>query len=252
MALLVAGGPFLGGPFALAHTSLHDMLTGDDRPPIDLAANNAAALPARYVSPQTTPNLLPVSPVTSTIAWFGQPAPIPGEPCAAFHFHGRVYVRGDRISFGRLNMVRDTSPYGKSDPLAFWKVLQFESLTFARADMAAQADALVTSLPVNQVVNLLITDPYTQIPLLSAKWQVKTVEILSKQAGINATLEDNLSDIRVNNAIESDTLSCFASDQVGVIVMRFQHTEDIVPLIESGRPVAATMSGTAHVQRCVK
>jgi hypothetical protein len=256
-ALLVAAGSSLGGVFAIAHTSLHDLFTRADCPPGDRTSQTIVHLPTESIL-EDKPVLLAVPTISSTITWTGQPALIPGAPCAAFHFQGTAHIQGNRLSFGRLNLVRNTSPYGIGDPLA-WKLFQLESLTFSAEHATSNVPGipLTATLPVQQAVGVLITDPFTQVPLLSARWQVNTIRVFGNRAGINAALEPNLSEIRINNAIESDTLASFAidtadtADPVGILAIQFYCTEDIVSEIEANHPLVMMMNGTVHLRRCL-
>ncbi len=253
-ALLVAAGPSLGGPFADTHANLRDMLTGDDRPIADrLAATTvvpptapvwtlpAMAVPAVPLLPTPWPALTRTLTQTASL------------PCVSFKIQGVAILEPGRLSFGRFNLVSDTHPQGRSDPLASWKLVQLESLPLpAEFPVERPPDRLDTPLPINKTVTLLISDPFTQTPLFSARWQVAEMQVLGRRAGINALLAVNLSDIRVNNAAQSPTLEHFAQTTDGILVLEIEHTADLLQELEQGAPVYAVMRGVIHSTHCQK
>ncbi len=151
--------------------------------------------------------------------------------------------------------MTDTDPYGKSDPLASWKLIQFASFPLSipgkKAGSPVKASPVIT-VPVNQTVDMVITDPFTREMLFSARWQVEQIEVVGHSASINARLKTNLSDIRVNNAIQSETLAAFATETAGVLVMRLESADDIASALEQGQPLYATMSGVVDLDRCLR
>ena len=188
IGLLVAGGPGIGGAPAEVHTALRELLVGDERPLADRLAAAPLTGPLAVTSiplPTTVPTipLMAIVPSTQTL---------PSEAtCAAFWFSGAAHVQEGRVSFGRFNLVTDTDPYGKGDPLASWKLVQFASfplgISAGKSGSSIQASPVLT-IPVDQVVNMSIMDPYTEEILFSARWQVEQIEVVGNSATINARL----------------------------------------------------------------
>lgn len=246
-ALLIAAGPSLNGqspagPFLIAHDSLRARFTTADESPADgiLAAGDEPLRPLYMVGQQLP---APPRPASMTV-----PVRIPGAPpaldesCVALHFAGAVSIQDGRISFGRFTPIQATYPYAAQDPLTSWKLLQFESLPFTLDP---------NGLKIDKAVNLLLSDPFTQTPLLSARWQVDQIAVQGKHAGVNAALRSNLSDIRTNNAINSPVLALLKSE-TGILTMHIEFSEDILAQIEAGAPVFAAMQGTLYTSNCLR
>ena len=250
--LLVAGGPRIGGAPAAVHAALRELLVGDEWPLADSLAS--ASLTGTLAS---TSILLPTAvPTIPLMAIVPTTQTLPSEAaCAAFWFSGAANVQEGRVSFGRFNLVTDTDPYGTSDPLASWKLVQLASFPLAipagKAGSPIKASPVLT-IPVDQAVNMAITDPFTEEVLFSARWQVEQIEVVGNSASINARLSTNLSDIRVNTAFESETLAAFATETTGVLVMRLELAEDIVAALDQGQPFYASMSGFVNMDRCLR
>ena len=128
-------------------------------------------------------------------------------------------------------------------------MIQFDGFDL---DVPEQGTDRSLAVPVDQTVNLLISDPFTEELLFSARWHVDTLAVRGPQASVNAWLDANLSDIRVNNTVASPTLDRFAGETSGVLVMHLLHTEDIAPALRAGEPIYATVSGTVHPESCVR
>lgn len=244
-ALLIAAGPSLGEPFLTAHDSLRAMFTTVDESPVDgvvaAAVGGDAPLPSLYTVGQRL--AAPARPAPMTI-----PVRIPGVPpaldetCAALHFAGAVGIQDGRISFGRFTPIQTAYPFAAQDPLISWKLLQFESLPFTLDP---------TGLKVDKAVNLLLSDPFTQTPLLSARWQIDQIVVQGKHAGINAALRVNLSDIRIDNAINSPALAQLKSE-TGILTMHIEYSQDLRTQIEAGAPIFASMQGTLYASSCLR
>jgi hypothetical protein len=246
MGVLILLAPSAGGTFADVHSALRDRFAGDERVYAD------PALPAILAGAQGSPHppQLPSEEETVLPALPALPAPPTstiGVPCASLHFEASMGIEGRYLSFGRFNVVSDTDPYGRRDVLTSWKLLQFGGF-FVSTE--ALRDAWSASIPVNQTVNLLISDPYTEEMLFSAKWRVEAIEVRGRYASINAELGANLDSIGINNVIDSPTLESFAEGSRGVLVMRFAHTEDIAPALAAGEPVYAPVSGMMYPEHC--
>jgi len=251
-ALLVAGGPRIGGAPAEVHDALRELLVGDHQPladglaPATLTETLAVASIPLPTAVPTIP-LMAILPSTQTLT--------SKVPCTAFRFGGAASIQEGRVSFGRFNLVTGTDPYGKSDPLAAWKLVQFASFPLSipgnTAGSPVKASPVIT-VPVNQAVDMVITDPFTQEMLFSARWQIEQIEVVGHSASINARLKTNLSDIRVNNAIQSETLAAFAMETTGVLVMRLESVDDIASALEQGQPLYASMSGFVNMDRCLR
>lgn len=240
-ALLIANGPSLGGPFAVAYDSLRAMLTTADESPPDPVVAGAEPLRPLYGVEVKAPAPTAPAPMTVPVRIPGQP-PTVKETCVALHFAGALSIQDGRISFGRFTSVQNTYPFGPGDPLAHWKLIQFESLPFT-----LDRDGL----KVDKAVTMLLSDPFTQTPLLSARWQVDRIAVRGQDAGINAELRPNLSDIRIDNAVDSSALAQFESD-TGILTMHIEHSQDILAQIAAGKPVFAQMQGTVYARRCLR
>ncbi len=240
-ALAIANGPSLGGPFEVAYDSLRAMWTTADESPADPVVASAAPLRPLYMAGQQMPSLTAPAPITVPVRIAGFP-PILDDECIAIHWAGALTIQDGRISFGRFTPIQNTYPFGVDDPLTSWKLLQFESLPFTLDK---------NGLKVDKAVNILLSDPFTQTPLLSARWQVDEIAVRGQHAGINVMLRPNLSDIRVDNAINSAALAQFKSD-TGILTMHIEHSEDILAQIAAGKPVFARMHGTLYAKRCLR
>jgi hypothetical protein len=254
--LLIAGGPGIGGAPAEVHAALRELLVGDERPLADRLAPAPLTGPVAATSiplPTTVPTTVPTIPLM-VIVPTTQTLPSRAA-CAAFWFSGAANMQEGRVSFGRFNLVTDTDPYGKGDPLASWKLVRFASFPLGspagNAGSPIQASAVLT-IPVDQSVNMAITDPFTEEILFSARWQVEQIEVVGNSASINARLGTNLSDIRVNTRSESETLAAYAKVATGVLVMRLESTEDIASALEQGQPLYVSMSGFVNMDRCLR
>jgi hypothetical protein len=250
--LLVAGGPGLGGAPAEVHLALRELLAGDERPRADRLAS-APLMGTLALTSIPLPTTVPTVPLMAIVP---STQTLPSEAtCAAFWFNGAANVQEGRVSFGRFNLVAETDPYGKDDPLASWKLVQFASFPLGipagKAGSPVQASPVLT-IPVDQVVNMSIMDPYTEEILFSARWRVDEIEVVGNSASINARLGTNLSDVRVNTTSESQTLAAFAAETTGVLVMRLESVEDISSAFEQGLPLYASMSGFVNMDRCLR
>jgi hypothetical protein len=246
--------------------ALHDWWTGDDQAVVDPIAPVPAA----------GPRAMPSIPQPATVPTISLPidlAPVPTAtvdlPCAGFRFSGSLRIEGGRVSFGRFNVITDTA-YGQRDPLAKWKLIQFESLTLPGGEgMPPGIDAGETlTMTVDQAVNMLVRDPFTEDLLFSARWQIDELAIRGDCVGINARLATNLSDIRVNNAIQSETLASLsrgtdASTARGVLALEIRRADDalcagdaacthLAAALREGEPVYAIMSGVVYAERCLR
>jgi hypothetical protein len=242
---LVLLGSRVGGLVGELYGSLRDVFAGDDRITVDAQA------PAALVAGPAPPVRLPSVEDTVVVPLPAFPAAaVPQEevPCAAFHFEASLGIEGGYLSFGRFNVVTDTDPYGRRDSLTIWKLLQFNGFRI-NAD-TFEAHRAVT-IPVNETVNMLVSDPFTKELLFSARWLVSTVEVRGHHGSINAALEANLSSFGVNNAIDSSTLDSFAEDSEGVLVMRFVSDRDIAPALKAGEPVYGEVTGTMYPAHCI-
>ena len=245
---LIAVGPSLGGMPGEVHRALHDLLTGDDRAIVDKTVPLSTS--GTYATTSIpVPASVPTIPLM--IALPLAPTPTPGTPCAAFSFAGALSIQGGRVSFGRFNVVSSTDPYGQNDPLASWKLIQFGGFLVDREGIGA-GRSLSATIPVDQTVNMLIADPFSGEMLFSARCKIEEIDVWGSSASINSRLEANLSEIRVNNAIGSDTLACFAGQVRGVLVMHFECAQDVMPALRRGEPIYAPMSGTVHAERCIR
>ncbi len=244
LGTLVGLGPQIGGGPAQLHRALRDVVAGEELPVVDpmrpaRIAKSSLATPAPAAQIAGAPGVA-LSPL---------PVPITDTTCVALHFEASLSVAGDYVSFGRFNVVSQADPYGKHDPVTQWKLLQFGGFPLSR-EAKVEADAV--AFPVGQTVNLLISDPYSREMLFSAKWAVKAIEAHGRWASINAALEPNLSEIGVNNAIESPTLARLSRDDKGVLVMGFSHTADVGTTLRGGSPLYAPVEGTIYPASCVR
>jgi hypothetical protein len=164
------------------------------------------------------------------------------------HFEASLGIERGYVSFSRFNMVTDTDPYGQRDPLTVWKLVQFGGFSFGEAGAGA-GDAV--AFPVDQQVNLLISDPFTEEMLLSAKWQVDAIEARGRHASINAALTANLSAVGVNNAVDSPVLNHLSRDSEGILVMHWTHSTDIASALADGEPVYVPVTGVMYPAGCV-
>ena len=154
--------------------------------------------------------------------------------------------------------------------MAKWKLIQFEGFTLPdREGISPGIEAGATlTLAVDQAVNMLVQDPFTKDLLISARWQVDELAVRGDRAGINARLATNLSDIRVNNAIQSETLASLshgidASAPLGVLAVEIRRADNSVcadkaactnlaAALREGEPVYAIMSGVVYAERCLR
>ena len=246
---VVGLGPQLGGGPAQLHQALRDVVSGEELPAVDpmrpaLIAKSSLAMPAPAAS-------VPDGKIVRAPAVAFSPLPvlITDTTCVALHFEAAISIAGDRVSFGRFNVVSHADPYGKRDPVTQWKLLQFGGFDVSR-EASAAADAAV--FPVGQTFNLLISDPYSQEMLYSAKWEVTSIEAHGRWASINSALEPNLSEIGVNNTIESPTLARLSRDDTGVLVIGWAHSEDVATTLRAGSPLYAPVRGTIYPGDCVR
>jgi hypothetical protein len=242
---LVLLGSRVGGAVGQLYVAMRGVFADDDRITVDTVASTA------LVAGSPPPVRLPSGADTAVAPLPIYPAAVvPQEdvPCAAFHFEASMGIEGGYLSFGRFNVVTDTDPYGRSDPLTIWKLLQFNGFKI-NADTFDAARAV--TVPVNETVNMLVSDPFTEELLFSARWLVSTVEVRGRHASINAGLAPNLSSFGVNNAIDSPTLESLAQDSEGVLVMRFVADTDIAPTLKAGEPVFGEVAGTIYPVHCI-
>ena len=87
---------------------------------------------------------------------------------------------------------------------------------------------------------------------MSARWSVSEIQAHGRVASINASLATNLTDIRVNNSIESETLAGFATDTNGVLVLRFEYDQDVAAALRGTSPLYAPVSGVVYAERCLR
>lgn len=248
LGALILIGPAIGGQLGVVHESMRDAFADDSRIVVDSVG------PVRLVGAQssTQAQRLPAVEDTHVPPLVDLPdAPVLGmdEDCAALHFQASLGIDRGYVSFGRFNVVSDTDPYGQSDPLTQWKLLQFGGFPIR---METVGPARVASIPVNETTNILISDPFTDEMLLSARWEVEAIEVRGRRASINAHLSRNLSGLGVNNAIDSPTLARFSRDGHGVLVMRFSHSDEIVAALKAGEPIYAAVTGTMYPGYCVE
>ena len=246
---VVGLGPRIGGGPAQIHQALRDIVAGDELPVVDpmrparIAKSSLATPSSAAWQAGTAPSTVPA------VALSPLPVPITDTACVALHFEASISIAEDRVSFGRFNVVSQADPYGTLDPVTRWKLLQFGGFPLSR-ESEVVADTVV--FPVGQTVNLLISDPYSQEMLFSAKWEVKAIEVHGRWASINASLEPNLSEIGVNNVIESPTLARLSRDDAGVLVIGLAHSEDVATTLRGGSPLYAPVKGTIYPASCVR
>jgi hypothetical protein len=246
-ATLVWLGPTVGGGLGTLHAALRDLLAGDDRVVADtVTALDLSAVFGSAPHPELSPGADSVGtpPMTLPVP----PNPNPGAGCAIAHFETSIGIEGGYASFGRFSLVTDTDPYGREDPLTAWKLLQLGGFPL---DLDGVTPAS-TAVPVGEVVNLLISDPYSQEMLFSARWHVDEIVVQGRYASINAALQTNLDGFGVDNAIQSPTLDSLASAGEGTLTMGFEHSEDILEALQAGRPVYARVTGTMYSVGCLR
>lgn len=237
----------VGGPLGELHVALRGVLTPDER---------AAADPAQLTSlAQTRRPLLPVgrAPAQPMVAALPLTATLPitaplDASCAAIHFASSLGIEAGYLSFGRFNTVTSTDPYGQQDPLTAWKLLQFGGFAIA----PAAGGAYTRTLPINQTVNLLISDPYSGEMLFSARWYVDQIEISGRRASINAALQPNLSGLGVNNVIDSPVLDSLSAAGRGVLVLGFEYEGDLDAALSAGQAIYAPANGVIYPDRCLR
>jgi hypothetical protein len=242
---LVLLGPRVGGAVGELYVAMREQFADDDRITVD------SATPANLVGGSARQVRLPSKEDTVVAplpAFPAAPIPAVSVPCAMFHFEASMGVEGGYMSFGRFNVVTDTDPYGRRDSLTIWKLLQFNGFKINADTFEAQR---AVTIPVNETVNMLISDPFTGDLLFSARWLVSTVEVRGRHGSINAGLETNLTSFGVNNTIESRTLDSFAEDSEGVLVMRFEAETEIAPALKAGQPVYGEVTGTMYPGHCI-
>ncbi len=245
---LVLLGPSMGGSLGMVHSALRDAFAQDSAVYADPVG------PILLVGAQRSTQGVPLpseedTEVPELVSLPADISPTARGTCAAVQFEASLGIERNYVSFGRFNVINDTDPYGRRDPLTQWKLLQFGGFPIGTEVLEPTYAA---SIPVNQTVNLLISDPYTQEMLFSAKWKVESIEVRGRYASINAALSPNLSGLGVNNVIESPTLESFARDGRGVLVIRFEHTGDIAPALKSGEPVYVGVTGTMMPWYCAR
>ena len=243
---LIAVGPSLGGAPMEVRAALRGMIVGDDKAPVDDTV--PADLSMRAVPPSGR-QLSPVLPAKPIFVVALLPLRVEGAPCASFAFTGAVHIQDGRFAFNPFTVVSHTEPYGESDPLASWKLVQFEVFALDVGDMPTEVASTVT---VSQAVNLAILDPFSREVLLSAHLFIAEIDVQGRTASINAGLQTNLSDIRVNNAIASDTLAAFGMDTNGVLVLRLGHTQNVGTALRGAAPLYAPVSGVVYAERCLR
>lgn len=243
--VLILIAPLIGGPLGMIHQALRDAFGGDQ------AVYEDVAEPAVLASAGTVPSLF-----SNDAGDWSAMALLPADTdvleigaCAAVHFEASVGIERNYVSFGRFNMIVDTSPFGRRDTVTQWKLLQFGGFPIRPEVIEPEH---TTTIPVNQAVNLLISDPYTEEMLFSAKWKIESIEVNGRRGSINASLEPNLSGLGVNNVIDSPTLESFSRDGQGVLVIEFEHTTDIAPALQAGEPIYAAVMGSMMPLYCAK
>ena len=246
LGVLIAAGPSLGGAPMEVYDALRGMMVGDEEVLVDetvpAAISKGAAAPSgRQLDP--IPPAEPVFIVPLLPLWEK------GAPCASFGFTGAIHIQDGRFAFNPFTVVSYTEPYGESDPLTSWKLIQFEVFALDAEDVDERSAAII---PVNQAVNLSIVDPFSREVLLSARWSITEIQAHGRTGSINASLATNLSDIRVNNSIESETLACFGRDTNGVLVLRFEHTQNVAAALRGAAPLYTPVSGVVYAERCLR
>ncbi len=238
--LLVLHGRSSEGMWGEVYDSLRGRLAGEDHPALDRVTPQP---PIRH----SRPVVLTPPPTAALLPLFTPPSITATVPCPSFHFRGTFVVKDGYASFGSFNTVTNTDPYGEDDPLASWKLVQCERFPLS---LAGEEKGGVLDIPVNREVNLVIVDPFTREPLLAARWHVASVGIRGRAIEINAGLEENLAQVRVNNAIDSPTLAAFTTSTAGVLVLTAGHETEVLRAIRLGEPVYAPMSGFVRVGGC--
>lgn len=246
---VVGIGPRIGGGPAQLHQALRDVVAGEELPVVD-PMRPARIAKSSLATPTATARTTGVEVASvPAVALSPLPVAITDTTCVALHFEASLSIAGDYVSFGRFNVVSQADPYGTHDPVTQWKLLQFGGFPLSReADVTS--DAVV--FPVGQTVNLLISDPYSQEMLFSAKWEVEAIEAHGRWASINAALEPNLSEIGINNVIDSPTLARLSKDDAGVLVMGWTHSADVRTTLCGGSPLYAPIQGTIYPASCVR
>jgi hypothetical protein len=244
---LVWLGPTVGGGLESLHSALRDLLAGDDRVvPDDVSALDLSAVFSSAPQPDLPSAVEPVG--TPPMALPVPPNPDPGAGCAAAHFETSIGIAGGYASFGRFSLVTDTDPYGRDDPLTAWKLVQFGGFSLGLQGATRESAAI----PVGEAVNLLISDPYSQEMLSTARWHVDQMTVQGRYASINGTLQTNLDGFGIDNTIESPTLDSFAGAGEGTLTMGFEYGEDILQALLAGKPVYAKVTGTMYPADCLR
>ena len=243
LGAMIGLGPQIGGGLADVHQALRDTLLREDRPVQD-PMRPAPIVKSSIVTPSPAPVVGAPSVMVSPL-----PVPITDTTCVALYFEASLAIVEGTVSFGRFNVISQTEPYGKDDPLTQWKLLQFGG--FSISDQAEMVDGTV-SFPVGQTVNLLLSDPYSKEMLFSARWTVEAIEARGREASINAALAPNLSGIGVNNAIDSPTLARLSRDDRGVLVLGLTHTTDVAATLREGSPIYAPVEGAIYPASCLR
>jgi hypothetical protein len=249
LGTLIALGPQLGGGLASLHQALRNALAGEELPvadpmrPVQIVKSTRAtpSADARFADARVggVPSVT-LSPL---------PVPITNTTCTVMQFRASLSIVDGHVSFGRFNVVSHAEPYGKRDPVTQWKLLQFGGFAIP-GDIEVTPDAMV--FPVGQTVNLLLSDPYSKEMLFSAKWTVEAIETHGPWASINAALAPNLSEIGVNNAIDSPTLARLSQEDRGVLVMGFAHSADVATTLRGGSPLYAPVEGAIYPASCAR
>jgi hypothetical protein len=244
LGMLIALGPQFGGGLASLHQALRDALAGEELPVAD------PMRPIQIVrSTRATPPAAPQVGGAPSVTLSPLPVPITTTTCTALQFQASLSIVDGYVSFGRFNVVSHAEPYGKRDPVTQWKLLQFGGFAIP-GDIEVTPDAVV--FPVGQTVNLLLSDPYSKEMLYSAKWTVEAIETHGQWASINAALAPNLSEIGVNNAIDSPTLARLSQEDRGVLVMGFAHSADVATTLRGGSPLYAPVQGAIYPASCAR
>jgi hypothetical protein len=249
LGALVALGPQIGGGLASLHQALRDAIAGEELPvsdpmrPAQIVRSTLATPPA---APQVGGARVGEAP---TVTLSPLPVPITNTTCTALQFEASLSIVDGYVSFGRFNVVSHAEPYGERDPVTQWKLLQFGGFAIT-GEMEVTPDAVV--FPVGQTVNLLLSDPYSKEMLFSAKWKVESIEVHGQRASINAALVPNLSEIGVNNAVDSPTLARLSQDDRGVLVMGLTHTADVATTLRAGSPLYAPVEGAIYPASCAR
>ena len=254
--ILILIGPTLGSLPGEIHTGLHEMLVKDDMGMPDNAPPLAQSWPARPADLDYTSVLTIATPPTFTLISTIASSPTvtltdtmtPSTPCAALHFAGSARFDGGLLTFGQLNLVNSTFPHAKTDPLtAPWKTILFESIPIV-PEFVEQEEG--TALSINRDLNFSLIDFATQEPLLSGRWTLEVIDLTGSQGSVNTALAVNVNDIRVNNAIDSDTLYRFSQTTQAVLVMQFKHNEAIATALQDGTPIYLFIMGTMYTASC--